>query len=176
MWAGSPGAGLPALATKMYQLNWASCISSGNPIPWNYAEAVRGPGSPFPVLCGKDRLLFTPYWGGEKNSLSCSWQGNQKLRMRSSIFCVSLYVLSKEITGMWRRKAHKIEEEMSQLWWCLETNGPGKVRRVKGGTAWSAVGLGSRKENRRHAMLWPESPPKQEEAKWPLQNSHTSFS
>lgn len=35
-------------------------MAYGNRIPRDYAEAMRGPGSPFTALCGKQRLPFTP--------------------------------------------------------------------------------------------------------------------
>lgn len=87
---------------------------------------------------------------------SCMFmQGNQSpWGCKEFFFFLYSYVLSKEIIGAWLRQAQKIGEEMSQLWCSPETNGTGRVRRrVKGGTPWSAVGSGSRKENRKHDML-----------------------
>lgn len=58
-----------------------------------------------------------PLCGGEEDSTpSCSWQEKQVLDDVKYFFS-NLYVLCKEITGMWLRKAQKFGGEMSQLWW-----------------------------------------------------------
>lgn len=51
----------------------------------------------------------------------------------------------------------------------------GKVKRVTGGPAWSAVGLGSRKKDKKHDMVGLCHCLNEERQEWPSQNPHTSF-
>lgn len=66
--------------------------------------------------------------------------------------------MTKEGPEDWRRNVTAVVMAWRQM-------GTGKVRRrVTGGPAWSAVGLGSRKEDRRYDMLWTKSLNKQRQS------------